>query len=117
MTSLEVALDRVAVSINSEHGQPREAHGQRQERGDRPADPQRAYSGTAVPGGLVTLHLHLVGAVDRNVRKRAAHDQCPPRVPDCRVHLKTIRRDRSVIYGCYSSITREYLKIDIPHGS
>lgn len=97
MTSLGVALDRVAVSIHGKYGQPREAHGQRQERGDRPADPQRAHRGIAVPGGQVPLHLHLVGTVDRDVRERAAHDQRPPRVPDCWVHLKTIRRDRSVI--------------------
>lgn len=97
MTPLGFALDRVAVSIYGEHGQPCEAHGQRQECGDRPADPQRAHRGAAIPGGQVPLHLHLVGAVDRDVRKRTTQNQRPPCVPDCRVHLKTIRRERSVI--------------------
>lgn len=68
-------LDRVAVPVLGEYGQTREAHGHGQERGDRPTEPQRLDHGLVVLHGQVTLHLHLVSAVDGHVREHAAHDQ------------------------------------------
>jgi len=68
-------LDRVAVPVHGEYGQSREAHGQRQESGYRPAEPQGPYRGSVVLHGQVTLHLHLVDTVHRDVREHAAQHQ------------------------------------------
>jgi len=68
-------LDRVTVPVLGEYGQAREAHGQRQERGYWPTEPQGPDRGTVVLHGQVTLHLHLVDTVHRDVREHSTQHQ------------------------------------------
>lgn len=88
--SQECQLDGVAVSVLREYCQAREAHGQRQECSNWPTKPQSLNYGIIVLHGQVTLYLDLVGTIYRDVRKYSTQHKRPPRMPDCRIDLKTI---------------------------
>lgn len=86
----EYQLDRIAVSVLGEYSQSCEAHGHRHESGYWPVEPQRPDGGFIVLHGQITLHLHLVDTVHRDICEHSTHHQWPPAMPDRRVDLKAV---------------------------